>query len=343
MIPDRPKSIRPQVTRGGIPSGDLNSPIYAPPNGKAAECAKRRSRPDRVGDTSGTGPTPAGAMLKCPHRKPLKKRGLGTAENSRAEKPTRSPAWLRGHRYHADRHVRKVFDAHTPGGGRRPGRSDRITPLRAHPEGREAIREASGQGRSIPSSELEGQLPRRRVLTVMPLRNAASTQSDGQSLKRRSIGVSSLRFVRQSGEVCLLFSAGGRETLETALERGSEEMDFLPQYIAEETENGWRAYVRRFDGEKPIPVPKAPRLFATADEARAAAREYLRPHLNPPITAAEIPLEQELSEVEKWRREKAEQAEAERKAVFKDAPAETIFAKGGRQVQVERIGKRRRG
>lgn len=118
---------------------------------------------------------------------------------------------------------------------------------------------------------------------------------------------------------------------------------FLPDYRAVPTSKGWRPSYRLFEGqkEKLVPYKGGPRFFDTAEEARAAAREYLRPHLNPPLAAGEIPLEQELSEIEQWRREKAEQEEAERRKVFGEMPTKVVFTRSGRAVEVETMSRRR--
>lgn len=114
-------------------------------------------------------------------------------------------------------------------------------------------------------------------------------------------------------------------------------MQFCPDYRAVSTSHGWRPSYRLFEGqrERLVPYKNGPRYFPTADDAREAAREYLRPHLNPPITAYEMPLERELSEVDRWRRRRSELAEAEKRQIFGESSPKTVFTKNGRQVEVE--------
>jgi hypothetical protein len=109
--------------------------------------------------------------------------------------------------------------------------------------------------------------------------------------------------------------------------------DFLPDYRAVPTKNGWRPSIKRFVGEreKLVPYPDGPRYFETEAEAKAAAMEYMRAILNTDIEAEQVAAEIELTEMQKWKMSKAEQAAAERLKVF------GVRDFHGNKVAVERV------
>lgn len=118
--------------------------------------------------------------------------------------------------------------------------------------------------------------------------------------------------------------------------------DFLPEYRAVPTSNGWRPSFRRFVGERErlVPFPNGPRYFATKDEARDAAKEYLRGQFNTPVTGCVCETPEHLDEVAEWRQRKEEEAAIEIRRVFGDARPISIRDVNGREIAVER--KRRR-
>ncbi len=99
--------------------------------------------------------------------------------------------------------------------------------------------------------------------------------------------------------------------------------EFLPEYRAVPTASGWRPSFRRFVGEreKLVPYPGGPRYFPSAEQAKAAAMEYLKVQFNTPVAGCVIEPKQELDEYTRWRRQKDEQERAERARVFGAKPA----------------------
>jgi hypothetical protein len=116
---------------------------------------------------------------------------------------------------------------------------------------------------------------------------------------------------------------------------------FCPDYGALPDLGGYRPMYTLYKGEplKVIVFKDGVRRYTSFQAAREAAKEWVAAHLN--TIRADVPPEpDDPLHVEEWRQRKAEEAERERIATFGAGGPTTIFAKGGRQVVVER---RRRG
>lgn len=114
--------------------------------------------------------------------------------------------------------------------------------------------------------------------------------------------------------------------------------DFLPEYRAVPTSRGWRPSIKRFVGEaeKLVPYPGGPRFFPTKDEAEDAAKEYMRVTLNREIKGERSEDHAaELSEIDAWRRAKAEQEQAEKDRVFGSNGPRIVRNCNGGEVIVE--------
>ena len=80
--------------------------------------------------------------------------------------------------------------------------------------------------------------------------------------------------------------------------------------------------------------------YPTAGRAIAAGKAYLADVMNSKESAALIVDEQELSEIEKWRRDKANEAEAEKRRVFGEGGPAIVRDFRGNEVKVERVRSR---
>ncbi|MFI7996073.1 hypothetical protein ACFMKC_19950, partial [Acinetobacter baumannii] len=88
-----------------------------------------------------------------------------------------------------------------------------------------------------------------------------------------------------------------------------------PEYWYLPVGGGYVPAYRLFTGKQLHIVP-GNQPMATAGQAMAVAREYVRQRLNSPVQACTVEPEAELDEIERWRRKKADEAAAEKAKVF---------------------------
>lgn len=98
---------------------------------------------------------------------------------------------------------------------------------------------------------------------------------------------------------------------------------------------GYLAMYRFYD-ESPWTIVPGRESHPSVAAALKAAESYMRERMNPQIRTEHAEPDPIEDEVSAWRRRKEEEAQEERAAVFGTTGPAIIFAKGGRQVQVER-------
>ncbi|GHC79502.1 hypothetical protein [Limoniibacter endophyticus] len=121
--------------------------------------------------------------------------------------------------------------------------------------------------------------------------------------------------------------------------------EFMPEHSQMPYGSKYRPLYRLFVGERWrfIIRNKVPVEFDTAHAAREEAKRHLTALLNPQIRSEQMATDESnvlAAEIIGWRERREQEALAERQRVF-SAPSKTVFAKGGRQVEVEMRRKRR--
>lgn len=112
--------------------------------------------------------------------------------------------------------------------------------------------------------------------------------------------------------------------------------DFLPEYTSVPIGTGGlcKPAHRLFTGQRLTIVPGS-QPYDSVVRAAAAAKEYVRQKLNPPITGERCDPEPDILGIEDWRRKNREQSDAERNRVFGQAQPSVIH-RNGRDIKVER-------